>query len=62
MVVLSKFSKESIQLKKDEIKSSFFKFVADNDESLFIRGTNNTTNVEKRYVWGKIVSDIISGE
>ena len=31
----------------------------DIDENIFLRGTNNTTNVEKRYEWGKILSDIL---
>lgn len=54
MVVLSKFEFEAVKLNKDRIRESFKKFVEENDENIFIRGTNNTNNVEKRYKWGKI--------
>lgn len=59
MVVLSKFEFEAVKLNKDRIRESFKKFVEENDENIFIRGTNNTNNVEKRYKWGKIVSEIL---
>ena len=59
LVVLSKFDRADVFEKKAEIKKSFEKFLKDTDENVFLRGTNNTTNVEKRYEWGKILSDII---
>lgn len=59
MVVLSKFEFEAVKLNKNRIRESFKKFVEENDENIFIRGTNNTNNVEKRYKWGKIVSEIL---
>lgn len=59
MVVLSKFDYSLVELNKEKIKESFRKFVEENDESIFVRATNNTSNVEKRYKWGKIVSEIL---
>jgi len=59
LVVLSKFNRSEVVENKDKIKKSFKKFLEDIDENIFLRGTNNTTNVEKRYEWGKILSDIL---
>ena len=50
---------EYYKLNKDKIKKSFEKYLEDIDENIFLRGTNNTTNVEKRYEWGKILSNIL---
>lgn len=61
MVVLYKFDRNEILQNKDKIKESFKHFIETNDENIFIRGTNNTNNVEKRYKWGQIVSDIVKG-
>lgn len=61
MVVLYKFDRDEILQNKDKIKESFKHFIEINDENVFIRGTNNTNNVEKRYKWGQIVSDIVKG-
>lgn len=59
MVVLSKFEFNLIEFYKNEIRESFKEFVKENDENIFIRGTNNTNNVEKRYKWGQKVSAIL---
>ena len=59
MVVLSKFEFNLIESYKNEIRESFKEFVKKNDENIFIRGTNNTNNVEKRYKWGQQVSAIL---
>ena len=61
MVVLYKFGMDEILQNKDKIKESFKHFIETNDENIFIRGTNNTNNVERRYKWGQIVSDIVKG-
>ena len=50
---------EYYKLNKDKIKKTFENFLEDIDENIFLRGTNNTTNVEKRYEWGKILSNIL---
>lgn len=62
LVVLSKFDFNLISLKKDRIRESFTRFVEENNENIFIRGTNNTSNVEKRYKWGMKVSEILEGK
>lgn len=59
LVVLSKFEKDLVVNNKELIKESFNEFLRDIDENIFIRGTNNTTNVEKRYEWGKQLSIIL---
>lgn len=61
MVVLSHFTMEEIKRHKIKIKESFDKFVDDVDVTIFTRTTNSTSNVEKRYAWGIIVSNIIKG-
>lgn len=61
LVVLSHFTMEEIGLYKNQIKESFDNFVEDVDITIFTRSTNSTSNVEKRYNWGKIVSQIIRG-
>lgn len=61
LVILSKFNHNEIVENKDKIKESFKNFLEDVDENIFLRGTNNTTNVEKRYEWGKILSNILKG-
>ncbi|NLL63116.1 MAG: DUF262 domain-containing protein [Ruminococcaceae bacterium] len=58
LVVLSKLDKDFVKEKKAEIKKSFGEFLDETDEDIFIRATNNTTNVEKRYEWGKKLSEI----
>ena len=58
-MVLSKFDHYKVVENKDKIKESFKKFLQDIDENIFLRGTNNTTNVEKRYEWGKYLSNIL---
>ena len=59
LVVLSRFNSRVVMDNKEKIKKSFETFLEDIDENIFLRGTNNTTNVEKRYEWGKILSDIL---
>lgn len=61
LVVLSHFTMEEIKRHKIKIKESFDKFVDDVDVTIFTRTTNSTSNVEKRYAWGIIVSNIIKG-
>ena len=61
LVVLSHFSYDEIERHKSQIKASFDEFVETVDVTIFTRTTNSTSNVEKRYEWGKIVSDIIRG-
>lgn len=61
LVILSKFNHNEIVENKDKIKESFKNFLENVDENIFLRGTNNTTNVEKRYEWGKILSNILKG-
>lgn len=56
LVTLSKFKLEEILNNKVAIKKSFEAFLNNSDENIFLRGTNNTTNVEKRYEWGKQLS------
>ena len=59
LVVLSKFNRCKIVENKNKIKESFKEFLQNIDENIFLRGTNNTTNVEKRYEWGKHLSSIL---
>lgn len=59
LVVLSKFDIKMIEEKKGKIRDSFVEFIDNSDENMFIRGTNNTKNVEKRYEWGRVVSEIL---
>lgn len=59
LVVLSKFDIKMIEEKKEKIRDSFVEFIDNSDENMFIRGTNNTKNVEKRYEWGRVVSEIL---
>ena len=56
LVTLSKFKLEEVLNNKVAIKKSFEAFLNNSDENIFLRGTNNTTNVEKRYEWGKQLS------
>lgn len=62
LVVLSRFKLDEVTKYNKEILESFNKFLVDNNTDVFTRGTNNTSNIEKRYEWGKIVSEIIRGE
>lgn len=62
LVVLSRFSLEEVNKYKCEILESFNKFLKDTNSDIFTRGTNNTSNIEKRYEWGIIVSEIMKGE
>ena len=49
-----------IYYKKDIAnKLSLTHIIKNADENIFIRGTNNTTNIEKRYEWGKHLSSIL---
>lgn len=59
LVTLSKFKLEEVLINKVAIKKSFEAFLNNSDENIFLRGTNNTTNVEKRYEWGKQLSAIL---
>lgn len=59
LVTLSKFKLEEVLNNKVAIKKSFEAFLDNSDENIFLRGTNNTTNVEKRYEWGKQLSAIL---
>ena len=59
LVVLSKFDNDVVVKNKELIKQSFSEFLKNVDENIFIRGTNNTTNIEKRYEWGKYLSSIL---
>ena len=60
LVVLSKFDLSTVKKYKDKIKESFDEFLEETEENIFIRATNNTSNVEKRYQWGKKLSEILS--
>ena len=57
LIVLSRFDMDIIINNKDKIFSSFNNFLENQREDLFIRATNNTTNVEDRYRWGKVLTD-----
>lgn len=59
LVVLSKYDIKTVKKFKNDIKNSFNDFLLTVEENIFIRGTNNTKNVQKRYQWGKIVDNII---
>ena len=59
LVVLSKFDDDVVFNNKELIRRSFSEFLKNVDENIFIRGTNNTINVEKRYEWGKHLSSIL---
>lgn len=59
LVVLSKIPKNIVIENKELIKKSFGEFLDNVDENIFLRGTNNTTNVERRYEWGKLLDDIL---
>ena len=61
LVILSHFTIDEIEQHKSQIKASFDEFVETVDVAIFTRTTNSTSNVEKRYEWGKIVSGIIRG-
>ena len=60
LVVLSKFELDKIVKNKTLIRDSFNDFLMKVDENIFLRGTNNTTNVEKRYEWGKCLAQALS--
>ena len=62
LVVLSRFNTVDLTKYREDIYNSFSDFLKTNSDDLFTRGTNNTSNVEKRYGWGIIVSKIIRGE
>ena len=59
LVVLSKLDNDVVVKNKELIKQSFSEFLKNADENIFIRGTINTTNIEKRYEWGKHLSSIL---
>lgn len=56
LVVLSTFDTDSIKDYKSSIHESFKNYSLDN-EDLFTKATNNTSNVIKRYSWGKSISE-----
>jgi hypothetical protein len=56
LVVLSRFDMDVIKNNKDKIILSFNNFLNTQREDLFTRATNNTTNVEDRYKWGRLLS------
>lgn len=60
LVTLSRFSENTIVEHKELIRESFKKFLLDNTE-IFLRATNNTENVKRRYNWGKVLSSKIEG-
>lgn len=60
LVVLSKFDNDVVDKNINLIRRSFSEFLKNVDENIFIRGTNNTTNIEKRYEWGKHLSSILT--
>ena len=59
LVILSRFSIDEVKQYKEKIKESFLEFLGKSDEGLFVRGTNNTSNVLKRYEWGKFLNKLI---
>ena len=63
LVVLSRFSQQSVARYAKGIRETFVEFVRnankEGDYLLFTQGTNNTSKVKKRYEWGRIVSNII---
>ena len=59
LVILSRFSIDEVRQYKEKIKESFLEFLGKSDEGLFVRGTNNTSNVLKRYEWGKFLNKLI---
>ncbi len=61
IVVLSKFDLEFIKKNKVQILNSFNNFLESNSSDVFTRGTNNTTNINKRYEWGAKVFNIFKG-
>ena len=62
IVVLSRFDLEIVEKNKSTIKTSFIEFVEHSGADLFTKATNNTANVEKRYRWGKELSNILGRE
>lgn len=62
LVTLSRFNMELVERNKERIKESFNKFLTQNNEDLFVKATNNTENVKKRYKWGKQLNDLLLGE
>lgn len=61
LVTLSRFSIHEVKQYKEKIKESFLEFLSKTDEGLFVRGTNNTSNVLKRYKWGEDLNKLIKG-
>ena len=59
LVVLSKLRYDVVIKNKKLIKQTFEDFLKDVDQNIFLMGTNNTTNIEKRYEWGKLLSNRI---
>lgn len=59
LVILSRFSIDEVRQYKEKIKESFLEFLGKSDEGLFVRGTNNTSNVLKRYEWGNFLNKLI---
>ena len=61
LITLSRFDKELVIKNKEYILNSFNEFLNRNSEDLFTKATNNTKNVEKRYEWGKELSEKLLG-
>ena len=61
LITLSRFDKELVIKNKEYILNSFNEFLNRNSEDLFTKATNNTKNVEKRYDWGKELSEKLVG-
>lgn len=57
LITLSRFDKDVLINNKDKIINSFNKFLENSGEDLFTKATNNTKNVEKRYQWGRLLSN-----
>ena len=60
LVTLSRFSESTIVEHKELIRESFKEFLLNNTE-IFLRATNNTENLKRRYNWGKILSSKLEG-
>mgnify|MGYP000927041084 CR=1 FL=1 len=60
LVTLSRFSESTIRENKELIEKSFREFLSENTE-IFLRATNNTENLKRRYNWGKVLSSKLEG-
>lgn len=57
LITLSRFNKDILNNNRVKVINSFKMFLANSGDDLFTKATNNTKNVEKRYQWGKLLSD-----